>query len=437
MGESGSSRRLAVQVIVCVLLVGQALAQDPPQLRRPGRERDRSVPNGPARDRDEELEAKRRIEADLRRAQLQTRRLYLISDFELGDIGIGSDLYLPADEELDSIAISLRAPQKLYYVTNRRMLLSVDAVPGYVLYVDSDRENQLSWLLRGDVHFLFPSFYVDVWGAVSDELVRDTSELTRLVPRDTTQWGVNTEIKPSSRTSIKASYLVNDIDFDQNDQLFFDDRLDLLERTTSTVMIEGKHHTFPVTSTMIGAVLDDHEFNRVDLRDSDQTYVYVGAQRQVANRSLVARIGYATLDYRDPSVRGYDGLMGDVSLGLDLWNQNRLDVQYRRQLEFSIFQNNTHYLADRLFLEDQHRLTPRLTAHVQAQAGINSYDVPVSTAAGPVKREDELFFIGAGPSYEFFDRFTLGFVIGPWERRSNIPGESADGIRWHVLLSFN
>lgn len=418
--------RLVFQLALCLMLVLSAFAQER-----------RQVPNRPGRDREEELEAKRRIEADLERAQLQTRRLFLISDFGIGDIGIGSELYLPADEELDGLAISLRAPQKLYYIANRRTLFSLDAVPGYVIHVDSDRENQLSWLLRGDVHFLFPFFYVNVWGAKSDELIRDNSELTRLVPRDTTRWGVNTEVKPSSRTSVEASYTVNNIDFDEDDQLFFDDRLYLLERTTSTIKLEGKHHTFPITSTIVGAVLDDNEFNRVDTRDSRQRYLYVGAEREIANRSLVARVGYTTLDYRDPSVDGYDGILGDASLSVALRNHHNLRLRYARELEFSIFENNTHYLSNRLFVDDTLQLTSRLAAHVQAQAGVNSYDVPVDTAQGPVRREDELFFIGAGPSYEFFDRFTLGFVVGPWERRSNIAGESANGIRWHVLLSFN
>ncbi|MDX1585082.1 MAG: outer membrane beta-barrel protein, partial [Thermoanaerobaculia bacterium] len=229
----------------------------------------------------------------------------------------------------------------------------------------------------------------------------------------------------------------DDIDFDENDQLFFDDRLDLLERTTSSITLEANHHTFPITHTKIGAVFYDHEFHRVDLRDSDQSYIYVGAEREIAGRSMTGRIGYTTLDYQDPDVEDYDGILGDLALGFQIGNRNQLRLQYVRDVEFSIFQNNTHYVTDRLFINDTHEIGSRLKLHIQAQGGVNSYLVPVSTPAGMIEREDELYFIGAGPSYRFFDRFELGFVIGPWERNSNIPGETADGIRWHVLLSFN
>ena len=426
---------IAGMLLLCLTV--PVVAQRPPQLERPARERDRNAPNRPERDRDEELAAKRRIERDLEQAQFRANHLYLISKFELGDIGIGSELYIPADEQLDGVALSFRAPQRLYYIANRRTLFSLDVEPGYVMYIDSDRENQLSWLLRGDVHFLFPSFYVNGFVSVADELLRDNSEFTRLVPRDTTAWGVNTEFKPSSRTQLASSYIVRDIKYDANEDFFFDRQLELLERTASQFKLEGRHHTFPITHTLLGVMHTDYDFDKTPTRNASQIYYYVGADREIGDHRFVARVGYSELDYRDSEGQDYSGFLGDAALDMNLSSRNDLAITYRRDLQFSVFANNNHYLADRLFLNDVHKLTDRLSAHLQAQAGLNSYEVPIATPSGPLKREDELYYIGAGPSYQFFDRVTLGFVVGPWERRSNIPGQSDDGIRWQILLSFN
>ncbi len=94
-------------------------------------------------------------------------------------------------------------------------------------------------------------------------------------------------------------------------------------------------------------------------------------------------------------------------------------------------------MADKLSFRDQRDLTYRLRTHLQAFGSIHDYPVAFETPAGPVDREDELYFVGVGASYKFLRWLRLGLLIGPWERNSNISGESANGIRWQILLSFN
>ncbi len=340
-GDVSSSMRVMAQIVAVFLL----LVVSVPLYAQSSRRADQTA-NRRERDRDEELDAKRRIEDDLRQAQFSSNRFYLISRFELGDIGIGigaEDLYLPSDEAIDGLAIGVRAPQRLYYIANRRTLFSIDAEPGYIFYLDSDRENRLSWLLRGDVHLLFPYFYVNGFATISDELVRETTELDRLTPRDTTQWGINTEIKPSSRTSMELSFVESDIDYDSSDSLFYDPRLNLLERTSTQYKAEGRHHTFPITRTLVGASRTDYDFPLAGERDSTETFVYVGADRDFSTHHFVARIGRGELDYKDSDGQDFSGILGDARFDLVIDSRHSMMVAFQRELEFSMAQNNRHY----------------------------------------------------------------------------------------------
>ncbi len=389
------------------------------------------------RNRDRELNAKTRIESDLQSAQFRFGHLYVLSSFNLGDIGIDRDIYLPTEEETNDLAISISAPQKIYYVPHRKFMLSADIEPSYLYFVHDKERRRLNYRYRGDIHFLFNRLYLDFYGATSDELTRNISEFRRLVGQQGDSYGMNTELKISSRTTVEGAADWRRYTFENTNlgELYRDPGN--LDRDEFHYSATFNHQTFPLTQTGIGAEVTEFDFTDPTQSDARQSMVFLELRQNRSNTTLTFRPGFARLDFDDPALKDYSGALGSLQAQFGRQSRWRWNLGASRELEFSIFGTNRFYSADRFQATTSRKMTRRLELHLIGEKGINRYyaDTPTSVS-GVQTRKDDLWYGAVGFLFQL-GKLQTGLTYGYWRRDSNIEGFDDHGIRLILHLSFS
>lgn len=400
------------------------------------------------RDRNRDLDAKEKIKKDLLAAQLRFGRMFILSKFQVGSptleqLGnvsweVDQPLYVPGTEKND-FALYLRAPQKIYYVLNRKMLFSVDAAPSYLYYLRAHQFRDFGWLLRGDLHFVFNRLYLDFYSGGSDQLWRSTSELRTLVPERQSNWGGRSELLVSSRTQLtfggaKREYRYGNVDLGT---FFFRD-IGQLARTENEYDFQIKHQTFPVATMALGGSVTHVNFDDPTVSDAKETQGYIQYRRQDSHTTIVIQPGFAKLDFDDPSLDRYSGAVGYATMDVQKKQRWTFGLSAERRLEFSLFGRNDYYAADRAGIHASKYFGRRIQLLASVEEGRNRYFVPtpVTTTGDEAIRLDKLTYESLGFTIRIA-RIETGLTVGHWQRDSNIAGFDDNGIRLLLHLSFS
>ncbi|HEX2059835.1 MAG TPA: hypothetical protein VHK90_03765, partial [Thermoanaerobaculia bacterium] len=137
----GESRRFRAFILAAILPVAAA-AQQPQKLR----------------DRDPDLAASKKLASDLQQANFHAGPFYLMSRLRLSDAGFSGATAVPTGGDGGGLSISVDAPQRLYFVPTKKVILSAEFIPGYTFFRANDRDvsrngdrsGQFNYLARGD-----------------------------------------------------------------------------------------------------------------------------------------------------------------------------------------------------------------------------------------------------------------------------------------------
>ena len=412
-------QRLLTLVVVCSL-APLALAQTADRLR----------------DRDPELRDSKRIASELQQANLRVGPFYLLSRLRIADVGYSESFYLPTGDHSDGLAVSIDAPQRLYFVPHRKAVLTAELVPGYSFFSGGDDDGQFNYLARGDAHFLFNHLYLDLYTQVADQLRARVSDINRLATVRDEETGIRGEIKYSSRTSALFSTRYTETSFPSSRrQPTIDDLqqipVNLLDRDERNGRLSLHHKTFPLTSLFVAAEASDYAFRRATYKDSNRTSFSGGLLRDAGRTSARVEVGTTKMDFDDPSQRDFTGITGAVSVTREngRW---RYAAGAERDLGFSILLNNNYYIAHTARLHASYSATRRLTLRTGTQYERDDYDVPVFGH----RRRDTISFTTVGFIYAF-RRINAGLDVGWYDRDSTFGGDTDSGIRTLLHLSFN
>jgi len=386
------------------------------------------------RDRDRTFSAAQKISADLRRARFRSGPFYFLSSIELADIGYDQQFFVPTAEQGSGISFGLAAPQQLYFVPNRKTVLSLQATPEYTFFTGGGRHDQFGYLLRGDAQFLFNHLYLDVFAGRSNRLAAFTGEIDRIVTARQDTTGVAGEVKYSSRTSLSFQASYRGLTFPDSRYQPEDRAIALLDRTEQAYRASLIHKTLPLTSLHLAAERSNYVFSRDPLRDAHRSYVAAGFVFDSGRSAFRAEAGPGSLKFRNPSQKSYSGVLGTAQYRKTgpLWS---FTTNVNRDVDFSILAPNQYYVLDRAGAMFEYAATRRLTLRFGSNGGIDRYDLPEVTTLGLKRRRDSMSFTSVGWMYTL-RRLRGGFDIGYYKRTSNIEGESQDGIRGVLHLSF-
>lgn len=384
------------------------------------------------RDRNRDFDEAREIANDLSRASLHNGSFYLLSSIDLSDIGYNQSFFVPTADQSSGFTFHVRAPQKLYFVPRKKVIFSVDATPSYAVVSRGAGKNQLGYFLRTDARLLLNHLFLDGYVSKSDQLRAQVGDINRLATARETEYGIVSELKYSSRTSVKADAAFRQITYPSSRLQPVAIPIERLARDQHDYRVSLLHKTFPLTSLKLSAELSDYRFVTARTSDSRRSYASAGFAYDDGRHVLSAEAGPARLEFRNTAQHDYRGILGSMRTSTRFTPNVALEATLVRDLDFSLFPNNPYYVTDRLASELSWNATRKLTLHLIGNYGRDRYDVLVNG----FRRRDTLGYIAVGWLYNL-KHISGGFDIGYFQRKSNSDLADQDsGIRGTLRLSL-
>ena len=392
------------------------------------------------RDRDRSLDASRRIAAELQAANIHAGPFFLLSRFDLSDIGFDQQYFAPTHDQTTGLSLSIVAPQRIYYVPTKKTIFSAALTPSYSLLGHRSERQRLTVIGRSDAQFLLNHIYIDIYGQSGDALRANTGELDRVFTARERQFGTTGEVKYSSKTS--ATFSLEDSRYRHpTDKLQpLDPKIDirLFDRDDTSFRFAFVHKTFPLTSLLLATEGAKYTFRNAHEEDSTRTYVGPGVLYD--NGLITARLeaGYGQLNFKSPSSKDYKGVLGNLSASHRVTFRWSYSLNAARDVDFSLLQHgNSYYVFDRINPLIEYAATRRLTLRALSQLGWDRYDVPAFTDDGLfLRRKDTIVYNAVGFLYAI-RHGRGGFDIGYYTRKSNFHIDEQNGIRILLHLSYS
>lgn len=386
------------------------------------------------RDRDPTFAASKQIASDLNRAFAHSGPFYLLSHIQISDLGWSDELYLPVAAASKGLTFAVSAPQRLYFVPSRKAVYSIEVVPSYSFIKKPNGGNQFGWTARGDAQYLLNHLYLDLYAEGNNDLRVSSAEINRIVTERNREIGGKGEFKYSTRTSLlfSADHRTTRFPLDRFQPAEVVTILPLLDRNENNYRVSLLHKTFPVTSLLLAAERSDYTFPSFSSHDAVRTYTAAGFVWDHGRERWHLEAGPAKLNFKTVGVKDYSGVIGNTDASFRVAERTVLNMAASRDLDFSIFDQNTYYLFDRAQATIGYAATSHLTLRVISEFGRDSYEVPVNG----IFRRDAYSFNGVG--WDYSARHAQGgFDVGYFRRTSNVTeGERQHGIRLLAHLSF-
>lgn len=388
------------------------------------------------RDRDPVLEGAKKVAGDLQAASFHYGPWYLLSRFQIADLGYGQQYYTQTGDTSGSgLSIAASAPQRLYLVPTRRFVLAAEVNPQYSFVNQSGAHNQFGYSTRVDAETIFNHVFLDFYAGNANELRPQPGEINRVVTIKERQAGVAGEFKYSSRTSAlfsaryrDARYPLNRLQPEKDRDLLVD-----LDRTEHNYRVSALHKTFPITSLIVAAEQGNYTFKTEPRRDSERKYFGGGFVTDSGEGVLRFEAGPAKLTFKQPGQKEFSGLLVNANASHRLGDRWRIGATAQRDLDFSIYGPNNYYIVDRAGASADWAATRRLAIRLTSEVGRDSYEVAVS---GQPLRRDQISWNAIGWNYTL-RRLRGGFDVGYYHRTTNVTdAEHSNGIRTVIHLSF-
>ncbi len=390
--------------------------------------------NQTLRDRDPDLDAVKKVAAELQQASFHNGAFYLWSRFRIADAGFSQGAYVPTGDSEGGLSLKVEAPQRLYFVPRKKTVYSLEVVPGYAFFQEGTRQGQFDYLVRADAQFLLNHLYLDVYGLRSDQLQAHVADINRVATARDAEYGVSGEVKYSSRTSGLFTVRLRDTEYPENrfqpDPVGDHIAVQVLDRREKNVRLSMLHKTFPRTSLFVAAEGSDYEFDNKASYASRRTYVGGGLQYDAGRTTVRLEAGPMKLDFDDSAMTDYEGFTARLATTR---TAGRIAYHFNasRDIGFSIFVDNAFYVATQAGIGADYAANRRVTLHARSAYERDEFETPVDGKL----RTDTVSFTSVGLTYAF-RRAAIGGDVGWYERETTAFGDEASGIRYVLRLSF-
>ncbi len=384
------------------------------------------------RDRNRDIDESRQIANDLGRASIHKGPIYLLSSFEFSDIGYGQTFFVPTADQTGGFSFSVRAPHKLYFVPQRKVVFSAEVTPAYNVLSHATGKNQFGYFLRTDARLLLNHMYIDGYVSRTNDVRTNVADIYRLVTLRETNYGITSTLKYSSRTSLHGSAEYQQSSYPKDKLQPLNVPVENLAFDAHNYRVSAHHKTFPLTALLVAAERSTYNFAVAKSSDSVRTYAGAGFAFDDGRTQLSAEAGPGRLEFRDPAKHDYRGWLAKFTTSRRFSTTWAVNVSGGRDLVFSIAPNNPYFRRDSIGGQLNWNTTRKLTLHLLGNYGRDSYDTPVSG----VLRRDTLEYIALGWIYTV-RHISGGFDVGYFQRKSNSSIADQDsGIRGTLRLSI-
>jgi hypothetical protein len=136
------------------------------------------------------------------------------------------------------------------------------------------------------------------------------------------------------------------------------------------------------------------------LRNLDQSTLLPGVDFGIGGK-LSGRLqyGYTRLDYVDPALTDYRGIVGRTALTYHMKGSSRITLEAERKVDFSVWENNSYLLDDRRSL----RVTRFLNRYLGLEGLYSRGTVEIPEPAQGLSRRDRIRIYSIGVVARMFE----------------------------------
>jgi hypothetical protein len=288
--------------------------------------------------------------------------------------------------------------------------------------------------LRAELRMTRVVPYVSIGGL--DTTDRPNNEIDLRAKRVTQTFGAGAAVQLFSRTAAIVGYQKQSLEYDPNQVFQGEDLATQLNSDRTTFETGLRMALTPITTMILTVAKEDVRFDVSKNRDSDS--IRFGPRFEFAPDGPLS--GYAAVGFRrftpiTSDLKPYRGLIAQVGTRLTLGSGTRIDVQYARDVEYSIEEALPYYITNNGRLT----VTQILNGPYDVQGYIGreraSYQALESLAVEPSAPDTtNLYAFGGG--YRFKENARLGLNLEFTHRETHRTGKSYDRRRLLGTLTY-
>ena len=329
-------------------------------------------------------------------------------------------------------------PQTDLWLRMGPMRVDAHGSVGYVYFANYVQER--SWNTDDSVKLEVPGAHIRPYMGYSYLNIRDRPgfEIDQRVRRTENKMFAGVDLPVTRKTTLGGAFKRTKTDYAEGEN-FNDVYLRFqFNRWTDVYTASARYALTPLTTILLDTEYVREKFEFDVLRNSAGFRLLPGVEfKPAALISGTARVGYRQLNFDNPNVPDYSGLVGSVNLGYTLLGATRFGIQVERDVQFSYEQFQPYYILTGVTGTITRRLNP--TWDLQARAGNQSLayrnvvlpgDGSNSGIAGSTTgRTDHVLYYGGGVGYRLGHDTRLGFNVDYYTRRSDVQINQYKGLR--------
>ena len=302
---------------------------------------------------------------------------------ELMNAGYDTDIYYGyLDEDVPDYTFSAGVPVQILLPLSKKVVLDLFDSPQYVFYLDTKNERAWNNVFRGQVHFAFDRFYVQLGGGLSNVRYRLSPELNINVRQK--EDGLNGTLLWQASRVASFAVLYGGSQFDYGDAEFGGTSLaETLNRKEDYFDFVGYLQPSSSVRLFVDGQFGTYTFTEATSTSKDtRSYGVFGGLAFVPREQEPGQVepiqgsislGYKRFDIIDPLLTDGSGFVGrgDVSAGLFKRMSGR--AFFSRDFAFSAYSSGTFYLSTTYGGGIGYRMSRRATFSYDLSFGRSAY----------------------------------------------------------------
>ena len=208
----------------------------------------------------------------------------------------------------------------------------------------------------------------------------------------------------------------------------FDSNIDILEGSAGLQVT-------PFTSFSVVVSQEQQRFRAAAERDADSlrvTPTFVFSPEAVVNGSIA--IGYRRFTPRSSELPAYSGVVATATVGSTLWNRNRVEGVFARDIRYSYERATPYYLATGANVTLTSQLAGPFELRLIGSRQLMSYRATALVPALDQPRDDSVSSYGGGLLYRIREQLRVGGNV-EWSGRDSQLSEDREYRNRRIFLS--
>ena len=342
----------------------------------------------------------------------------------LSNAGFDSNVYYGAtDEPVRDYTFTMGPAFDIYLPVKKTLILHIHESPQYVYFKETARERTWNNYFRGEAHLVFNRLVATAGVGREEAKQRWNTEIDIPIFRREDSARASLFLQAASKTSFNLGFRTARYDYGEADFDGFS-YADKLNRDETYFQFTAYREISSRTRFFLEAEYGVFEFlNPSLLKNSTSLSGYGGFEFSPFGRVRGrVKIGYKSFDSASHQRKDYRGLVGDSSISVRLAKPFAIRASYRRDVQFSVWYDNTYYLESRAGAGASLYVSRNIRLDYDFSRGRNDYPREFEAP----KRLDVYTVHAVGVYFRLRRDVALGIIASRWMRDSNLDWEDDD-----------